>query len=60
MPQMHVPDCHKHQPAECSMFTLQAAFMKRARANGQASMGKFGGEGTANGGDSLYEANYKY
>lgn len=42
------------------MFSLQAAFMKRAHANGQASMGKFGGEGTANGGDSLYEANYKY
>ena len=46
--------------AKGGCISMQAAFMKRARANGQASMGKFGGEGTANGGDSLYEANYKY
>ncbi|KAK9838491.1 hypothetical protein WJX81_002690 [Elliptochloris bilobata] len=38
----------------------QAAFMKRARANGAASVGKFEGEGSANGGESLYEAGYKY
>jgi hypothetical protein len=34
--------------------------MKRARANGAASVGKFEGEGSANGGESLYEAGYKY
>ena len=39
---------------------LQAAFMKRARANSAATLGKFDGEGSSNGGESLYEAGYKY
>ena len=39
---------------------LQAAFMKRARANSAATLGKYEGEGSANGSESLYEAGYKY